>query len=155
MLLFIFLLLLLLYINTSLSYREKFLIKALTREKENQIFPAKGALLYFSSLLFLSSFEQMPLSAFIAAVLALAIGDGFSTLGGKAFNTKQKTFLGSFLGFIPLFFSYLLMNFSIPFSFIVAVFAMLIERLSFIDDNFLIPFSVSAFVILLYSYGIY
>ncbi|MEM4295360.1 MAG: hypothetical protein QXI89_02130 [Candidatus Anstonellales archaeon] len=152
--LFLLLLLILIYINSVLVYGGPGRLNNITRKEENSIFPAKGAVFYFASLLFLSSFQHINLSTFIAACLALAIGDGFSTLGGRAFNTKGKSFIGSFLGFIPLLFSYILIGFPLIFSFLTAFFAMLMERYAVIDDNIWVPFSVAAWVSLLYTFGI-
>jgi dolichol kinase len=150
---FIFLFIFLLYINLTGSNKENGFMR-LTREEENKIFPAKGAICYFSSLLFLASYEKIPFYAFLSALLALSLGDGFATLGGKAFKSKGKSLIGTFLGFIPLFLSYIIIGFSPYFSLIVSVFAMLIERVSVIDDNIFLPFSVASFSVIVSYYGI-
>jgi phytol kinase len=108
--------------------------------KDEKRLPGKGALLYGLGLfLALAVFPDVRIAA--AGMLALSVGDGFSTLIGKQFGKVKlmqgKTFEGTLAGIIA---TLLALSFLFPLetAMLAAVFAMLSEYIP-LNDNLVIP----------------
>lgn len=87
-----------------------------------------------------------PEPASMMAIFALAFGDGFASLFGKLFGgllipfTKGKTVIGSFAGFLAVFYVVYTMSGRVGAAFFIALSAMVLEALPTGDmDNIVIP----------------
>jgi phytol kinase len=117
-----------------------YLIKSLERK---DVLPGKGALYFALSSLF--CLIVFPKPVVIPAVLTLTLLDGMATIVGIRFGKqriwKNKTSEGLFAGIAVAFFALLLFVGPLQ-AFIVAVVAGVVELLSPVDDNLLIPVAV-------------
>ena len=112
--------------------------------RKNELFPGSGALYYVASLLFIASYPHTTLPVFAAALLALAMGDGFSTLCGnlpieKHMILGNKTAEGALGGLIVLFITYIVAGYAFLPSVVMALAFAIVELLSPIDDNISVP----------------
>jgi dolichol kinase len=116
-------------------------------ERPNAIFPGWGSANYGLGVLLVSGLvESAPQVA--AALIILALGDGFSTLIGKKGNVrlpwnKRKTLEGSIafvIGSLPAY--YFIGPMIIP----LAIIAALVESIDWpLDDNLMIPLACTIF----------
>ncbi|RME80119.1 MAG: hypothetical protein D6769_00425 [Methanobacteriota archaeon] len=116
--------------------------------RKNELFPGSGALYYVASLLFIASYPHTTLPVFAAALLALAMGDGFSTLCGNLPIEKHKLFNGkslegSFGGLVVLFLAYAVAGYPLIVSVALSLAYALVELLSPIDDNITVPLTIA------------
>ena len=127
------------------------LLKVFIRKEE--VAPGAGALFYLASALFLASYPGMRMDVFAAALLALSLGDGFSTLVGSYFGRKHllngKSLEGSLGGFLALFLAYVALGFPLMPSLALSLAFVLVELLSSLDDNITIPLVVAGVAMLL------
>ncbi len=83
------------------------LIHRLERDEEKEVFPAQGAFFFFLSSTFVTSLFPKHIAA--AAIVALALGDGFATLFGRRYGKRRlshnlnKSLEGSLAGFFGCF----------------------------------------------------
>jgi phytol kinase len=117
-----------------------YLIKSLERK---DVLPGKGALYFALSSLF--CLIVFPKPVVVPAVLTLTLLDGFATIVGIRFGKqkiwKNKTSEGLFAGIAVAFFALLLFVGPLQ-AFVAAVVAGVVELLSPVDDNLLIPVAV-------------
>ncbi len=126
------------------------------REENWKTLPAKQAFSLAIGLILVSLFFDEKILKI--AILTTAVYDGFATIFGKLFGKHKipftkKSVEGTVGGIII---NALVLSFIIPFyeSFLVSIFAAFIELFAnskrwFLDDNFLIPVSVSLFCLLI------
>jgi len=110
-------------------------------ERKDARFPGWGSACYGLGILFLSGFLHDP-AEIAAALVVLALGDGFSTLIGKMGNyripwNRSKTVEGAAAFFIGALFGYYFVGWAIlPVAFV----AMLVESIDWpLDDNLMVP----------------
>ncbi len=111
-----------------------------------------GLIYYMAALLFLLSYSKIYPSVFIATLIALSVGDSSATFVGKLFGKHklfgQKTLEGTIAFFIVTSLALLAGGYPTYFAITVAFFSALIELLSPINDNIIMPLG-TAFVIYL------
>lgn len=153
LLIFIGLQLFLIMINDYILYKEKSVFNFLFRTFERKKFiPGYGAFWYglgiLFSFVFLTDYKQI-----IVTIIALAIGDAFSTLVGRKGLIKNpinsnKTLEGSFAFFLTT--SLFSFPFIGPLAFLFGLFTAFCEALPLkIDDNFIIPLASVVFFLLI------
>ncbi|MFA5237407.1 MAG: hypothetical protein WC362_06075 [Methanoregula sp.] len=116
----------------------------------NDRLPGKGALMFAVSALV--CVILFPVSMAVPAIVTLAVLDSVTTIVGKSFGRHRiyngKSFEGTAAGIIVTTIV-LLVFMSLPGALAVAVLAGIIELVSPVDDNLVIPVAVSVFLALM------
>jgi phytol kinase len=115
----------------------------ISRLERKDVLPGKGALYFALSSLF--CLIVFPKAVVVPAVLTLTLLDGFATIVGIRFGKqriwKNKTSEGLFAGIVVAFIA--MLPFVTPLqAFVASIVAGVVELLSPVDDNLLIPVAV-------------
>ncbi len=129
------------------GYRMYFISPMLDLVDRNEILPGKGALFFvLSALVVLVLF---PTRIAFLAVLALALVDGVATIAGRAWGRTRiyrgKTLEGSLGGIVVAILVFLFFITPLQ-AVLLALFAGVVELLSPVDDNLVIPILAGLFL---------